>query len=146
MSRWEDAWAWMEFMRRYFVVVGAGGHHGSAAHGGGSEAEGGGEGRPAASTAGEDSNGTKMKSGAAAAAAASSCSSSSLNPAVPYRLPQSLTIKALYLYPIKSCAAFAPPSGTWPTAEHGLYCDREWGLMGPEGRVLSQVTALPHFD
>ena len=134
-------------MRRYFVVVGAGGHHGTAAHGGGSEAGEGGEGRPAVSTAGEDSNGTKMKSGAAAAAAAAaSSSSSSLNPAVPYRLPQSLTIKALYLYPIKSCAAFAPPSGTWPTAEHGLYCDREWGLMGPEGRVLSQVTALPHFD
>jgi molybdenum cofactor sulfurtransferase len=45
------------------------------------------------------------------------------------------SLSEMYLYPIKSCGAFAVRE--WPLGAAGLLYDREWALLDAEGRVLS---------
>jgi uncharacterized protein YcbX len=46
------------------------------------------------------------------------------------------TIAALYVYPVKSCRGIAPPRARLTAA--GLQHDREWMVVTPEGRFLTQ--------
>ena len=48
------------------------------------------------------------------------------------------TIASVCVYPLKSAAAFSPPSGSWPLGPNGLLFDREWALVSPRGVVLQQ--------
>ena len=50
------------------------------------------------------------------------------------------TVASLCVYPLKSAAAFRPPSGSWPLGPNGLLFDREWALASPRGVVLQQRT------
>lgn len=52
----------------------------------------------------------------------------------------SLRVKAITVYPIKSCGGFAVPAGTnWPIRSEGLAWDREWCLLHKgSGQALSQ--------
>ena len=50
------------------------------------------------------------------------------------------TIASVCVYPLKSAAAFSPPSGSWPLGPNGLLFDREWALVSPRGVVLQQRT------
>ncbi|KAK9839312.1 hypothetical protein WJX81_007091 [Elliptochloris bilobata] len=51
-------------------------------------------------------------------------------------------LTAIYVYPIKSCAAFAAEA--WPLGPNGLLLDREWALVGADGAALTlrQAPAL----
>jgi len=51
-------------------------------------------------------------------------------------------LTGIYLYPIKSCAAFA--ARAWPLGANGLLLDREWALVGADGAALTlrQAPAL----
>lgn len=49
---------------------------------------------------------------------------------------QRVTLERIWVYPIKSCAGFAPNS--WPLGANGLLYDREWALVDAEGAVLTQ--------
>lgn len=44
-------------------------------------------------------------------------------------------LTAIYVYPIKSCAAFQ--AGAWPLGPNGLLLDREWALVGADGAALT---------
>ena len=44
-------------------------------------------------------------------------------------------LTAIYVYPIKSCAAFV--AGAWPLGANGLLLDREWALVDAAGAVLT---------
>ena len=44
-------------------------------------------------------------------------------------------LTAIYVYPIKSCAAFQARS--WPLGPNGLLLDREWALVGADGAALT---------
>ena len=44
-------------------------------------------------------------------------------------------LTAIYVYPIKSCAAFETRS--WPLGPNGLLLDREWALVGADGAALT---------
>ena len=44
-------------------------------------------------------------------------------------------LTAIYVYPIKSCAAFATEA--WPLGPNGLLLDREWALVGADGAALT---------
>ena len=64
--------------------------------------------------------------------------------ASPSTEPRALTptaiVASLCVYPLKSAAAFSPPSGSWPLGPNGLLFDREWALVSPRGVVLHQRT------
>ncbi|XP_053323232.1 molybdenum cofactor sulfurase [Spea bombifrons] len=47
-----------------------------------------------------------------------------------------ITLTHIYLYPIKSCAAFQVSQ--WPIAEQGLLFDRHWMIVNENGVCLSQ--------
>ncbi|XXG68836.1 hypothetical protein AAC387_Pa06g1841 [Persea americana] len=47
-----------------------------------------------------------------------------------------ISLKAIIIYPIKSCSGFSVES--WPLSSIGLQHDREWLLSGPSGEVLTQ--------
>ncbi|MEE6465380.1 hypothetical protein FKM82_006540 [Ascaphus truei] len=47
-----------------------------------------------------------------------------------------ITLAHIYLYPIKSCAAFEVSE--WPVAEQGLLFDRNWMIVNENGVCLSQ--------
>ncbi|XP_066435213.1 molybdenum cofactor sulfurase isoform X2 [Eleutherodactylus coqui] len=49
---------------------------------------------------------------------------------------QPITLSRIYLYPIKSCAAFQVSQ--WPVAEQGLLFDRNWMIVNENGVCLSQ--------
>ena len=49
---------------------------------------------------------------------------------------QSVVLERIWVYPIKSCAGFAPES--WPLGQNGLLYDREWALVDAEGVALTQ--------
>ncbi len=51
-------------------------------------------------------------------------------------------LTGIYLYPIKSCAAFTVRA--WPLGANGLLLDREWALVGADGAALTlrQAPAL----
>ena len=51
------------------------------------------------------------------------------------RMGPGACLTAIYVYPIKSCAAFA--AGAWPLGANGLLLDREWALVGADGAVLT---------
>ena len=44
-------------------------------------------------------------------------------------------LTAIYVYPIKSCAAFE--AREWPLGPNGLLLDREWALVGADGAALT---------
>jgi len=44
-------------------------------------------------------------------------------------------LTGIYLYPIKSCAAFTVRA--WPLGANGLLLDREWALVGADGAALT---------
>eukprot|EP00854_Cymbomonas_tetramitiformis_P026170 gene26170-32068_t len=50
-------------------------------------------------------------------------------------------LSGIFVYPIKSCAAFAPPHGAWPLGPNGLLFDREWMLVDAAGKALTQKRA-----
>ncbi|XP_058080205.1 molybdenum cofactor sulfurase isoform X3 [Magnolia sinica] len=47
-----------------------------------------------------------------------------------------MSLKAITIYPIKSCAGFSVDS--WPLSSNGLQHDREWLLKSPSGEILTQ--------
>ena len=49
---------------------------------------------------------------------------------------ESVVLERIWVYPIKSCAGFAPDS--WPLGQNGLLYDREWALVDAEGEALTQ--------
>ncbi|XP_053570573.1 molybdenum cofactor sulfurase [Bombina bombina] len=49
---------------------------------------------------------------------------------------QEITLSHIYLYPIKSCAAFQVSQ--WPIAEQGLLFDRSWMIVNNNGVCISQ--------
>lgn len=49
---------------------------------------------------------------------------------------QGVSLKQIWVYPIKSCAGFAPAS--WPLGQNGLLYDREWALVDGDGAALTQ--------
>ncbi|XP_056376754.1 molybdenum cofactor sulfurase isoform X2 [Hyla sarda] len=49
---------------------------------------------------------------------------------------KAITLSHIYLYPIKSCAAFQVSQ--WPVAEQGLLFDRNWMIVNENGVCLSQ--------
>ncbi|XP_069814348.1 molybdenum cofactor sulfurase isoform X1 [Dendropsophus ebraccatus] len=49
---------------------------------------------------------------------------------------KAITLSHIYLYPIKSCAAFQVFQ--WPVAEQGLLFDRNWMIVNENGVCLSQ--------
>ncbi|XP_077125673.1 molybdenum cofactor sulfurase isoform X1 [Ranitomeya variabilis] len=49
---------------------------------------------------------------------------------------KAITLSHIYLYPIKSCAAFQVSQ--WPVAEQGLLYDRNWMIVNENGVCLSQ--------
>ncbi|XP_063778801.1 molybdenum cofactor sulfurase isoform X2 [Pseudophryne corroboree] len=49
---------------------------------------------------------------------------------------KAITLSHIYLYPIKSCAAFQVTQ--WPVAEQGLLFDRNWMVVTENGVCLSQ--------
>uniref|UniRef100_A0A8C5PJC6 Molybdenum cofactor sulfurase n=1 Tax=Leptobrachium leishanense TaxID=445787 RepID=A0A8C5PJC6_9ANUR len=49
---------------------------------------------------------------------------------------KSITLSHIYLYPIKSCAAFQVSQ--WPVGEQGLLFDRNWMIVNENGVCLSQ--------
>ncbi|BDA46796.1 probable molybdenum cofactor sulfurase [Coccomyxa sp. Obi] len=49
---------------------------------------------------------------------------------------ESVVLERIWVYPIKSCAGFAPES--WPLGHNGLLYDREWALVDAEGVALTQ--------
>lgn len=51
-------------------------------------------------------------------------------------------LTALYLNPVKSCAA--QQVAAWPIGPNGFLYDREWAACGPDGQLLTQqrVTRL----
>lgn len=44
-----------------------------------------------------------------------------------------LTVKQLYVYPVKSCAGVCVDS--WPLGRRGLLCDRNWMIVGTSAAV-----------
>ena len=44
-------------------------------------------------------------------------------------------LTAIYVYPVKSCAAFE--TSAWPLGPNGLLLDREWALVGANGAALT---------
>lgn len=55
-----------------------------------------------------------------------------------YDIYRSLTLSAIYVYPIKSCGGMRVSS--WPVGELGLLFDREWTIVDSAGRALTQKT------
>ncbi|XP_072009060.1 molybdenum cofactor sulfurase isoform X2 [Engystomops pustulosus] len=49
---------------------------------------------------------------------------------------KAITLRYIYLYPIKACAAFQVTQ--WPVAEQGLLFDRNWMIVNENGVCLSQ--------
>ncbi|XP_040288286.1 molybdenum cofactor sulfurase isoform X2 [Bufo bufo] len=49
---------------------------------------------------------------------------------------KAITLSHIYIYPIKSCAAFQV--SRWPVAEQGLLFDRNWMIVNENGVCLSQ--------
>ncbi|XP_075684622.1 molybdenum cofactor sulfurase [Rhinoderma darwinii] len=49
---------------------------------------------------------------------------------------KAITLSQIYIYPIKSCAAFQ--ASQWPVAEQGLLFDRNWMIVNENGVCLSQ--------
>ncbi len=47
-----------------------------------------------------------------------------------------VSLGQVFVYPIKSCAGFAPES--WPLGQNGLLYDREWALVDGDGAALTQ--------
>jgi molybdenum cofactor sulfurtransferase len=45
-------------------------------------------------------------------------------------------VQRLYVYPVKSCAAFRVTT-SWPLGPHGLLFDRQWAVVDMEGRPLT---------
>lgn len=62
-----------------------------------------------------------------------------------------MNLSKIYIYPIKSCAAFNV-TYNWPLSEIGLKFDREWMIISDNGVVLSQkqipqmCLITPHID
>lgn len=46
-------------------------------------------------------------------------------------------LKYIFLYPVKSCGAFAPPK-SWKVSNSGLEYDRKWMIVNSNGSCLSQ--------
>uniref|UniRef100_A0A4W3JJ23 Molybdenum cofactor sulfurase n=1 Tax=Callorhinchus milii TaxID=7868 RepID=A0A4W3JJ23_CALMI len=63
---------------------------------------------------------------------------------------QSVTLTNIYLYPVKSCAAFEVKK--WPIGKHGLLFDRTWMIVNQNGVCVSQkqeprlCLIHPHID
>lgn len=47
-------------------------------------------------------------------------------------------LKAVFIYPLKSCAAFKIHTTTWPLDNYGLRYDRSWMIVDANGMALTQ--------
>ncbi|XP_065089184.1 molybdenum cofactor sulfurase 2-like [Ochlerotatus camptorhynchus] len=64
---------------------------------------------------------------------------------------EGLTLKAIYVYPIRSCGAF-PVTSRWPLADRGLKHDREFTIVDSNGNPMLRTkhsemsTIMPKID
>ena len=68
--------------------------------------------------------------------AASMRQQAELPPPPPPSSRDSLRLRSIHLYPVKSCAAQTVDA--WPLGPYGLLYDREWSIVDTAGRVLNQ--------